>query len=438
MGIDKSGTDSIWHLYYQQPKLTFLDIRNIIHWDFPNTVEEYCQQVGRAGRDGKDSYCMLYLCPHDFYIKENFARGDLPSHQSLRALFKDIFKDEVQQLSINETFKTNHNAQTSQFDIRTSPLSVIYALLELRFNLIRATTPEYSAYSFEATPTYYARLKAHAAPEAKAILSHARKATKLHHIDPAAASQKAGVPRPAIVRLLNELNDRGAIRLRATGVLNKYKVLGPLPRTNKELDALTDKVHAELEGREKQALERIQQVVSLFTRPACFARSLAQNFGMDLPGGSSTTTRCERCTFCVGGGALKLPPAPPKVVDYAGIKKILAATDVRDDPRFLARVAFGIKSPRVGRLKLDRTPVFASLADHDFEVSIFDLLFCALFCFFFLSNGKIWSCSRLTHLIPVAPGRVYQGLWPAKVKTRLCYDMMACWVQLYDSSIWDI
>lgn len=44
------------------------------------------------------------------------------------------------------------------------------------------------------------------------------------------------------------------------------------------------------------------------------------------------------------------------------------ATDVRDDPRFLTRVGFGIKSPRVTKLRLDKTRVFRSLAHHDFEV----------------------------------------------------------------------
>ena len=29
------------------------DIRNIIHWDLSNSIEEYSQQIGRAGRDGR-------------------------------------------------------------------------------------------------------------------------------------------------------------------------------------------------------------------------------------------------------------------------------------------------------------------------------------------------------------------------------------------------
>ncbi|KAH8688238.1 P-loop containing nucleoside triphosphate hydrolase protein [Ilyonectria robusta] len=347
MGIDKS------------------DIRNIVHWDFPNTVEEYCQQVGRAGRDGKPSQCMLYLCPEDFYIKESFARGDLPSRHSLRALLKDIFNNEVVGLSPDDTFKTSHYAQASEFDMRQNTLGTIYAALELRFNLIRAITPEYSSYKFEATPSYFPRLKNSKAPEAKAILDNAKKAKKFHSIDLTSVSQTTGLRRHDIVSLLNQLNETGAIKLTVSGVEQKYKVLGKLPSTSSEIDKLTDQLHETLETREQQALERVQQVVNFVTAPKCFARSIAEHFGMSLPDGKE---KCGHCTFCISGMPVHLPPSPPKAVSQAAIQRVLTTTDVRDDARFLARVAFGIKSPRVTKLKLDKTPAFMSMADQDFSM----------------------------------------------------------------------
>ncbi|KAF5020285.1 hypothetical protein F66182_7661 [Fusarium sp. NRRL 66182] len=347
MGIDKS------------------DIRNVVHWDVPSTVEEYCQQVGRAGRDGKQSYCMLYLCREDFWIRENFARGDLPSHKSLRNLLSDIFDGDVVKLSPGETFKVSHYGQSSEFDIRLGPLSVIYAALELRFNLIRATTPEYSSYKFEATPRYYTRLKGDNSPEGKAILKHAKKAKKYLSIDPTQVASAEGLRRADLVNLVNDLNNHGVIVLTVGGVEQKYKILGKLPKTNAALDDLTDKLYEDLKRREKQALDRLKDMVKLITASECFALSLAQHFGMGLP---DNKKECGHCTFCITGAPVQLPPASPKRMDREALGKVLKATDVRDDARFLARVAFGIKSPRVGKLKLDRTPAFMSMADHDFDM----------------------------------------------------------------------
>lgn len=37
------------------------DIRAIIHYNMPRTFENYVQEVGRAGRDGLEAHCHLFL-----------------------------------------------------------------------------------------------------------------------------------------------------------------------------------------------------------------------------------------------------------------------------------------------------------------------------------------------------------------------------------------
>jgi superfamily II DNA helicase RecQ len=340
------------------------DIRSIIHFDLPSTIEEYSQQVGRAGRDGKPSFCMYYMCPDDFYLRENFARGDLPAKDSLRWLLRDIFSKDVVNLPVGGTFKRSHYVQSRNFDIRQSPLNVIYATLELRFGLIRAITPEYSEYKFVPSSSYHRVMNADSSPEAKAIYKSAKKAKTWHNVDPTVIADSTGIYRTNIVRRLQQLHDQGALELKAGGVEPRYRILKALPKTDEDLQTLVNQVYEDLEKKEQDGLRRMHEVVNLITGEKCFASALAAYFGMDLPGGKE---KCGHCTFCLTGKPVIMPPRPPEVVDIRKIKAVLNACDVRDDPRFLARVAFGIKSPRVTQLKLDKSAVFMSLADHSFE-----------------------------------------------------------------------
>ncbi len=259
---------------------------------------------------------MFYICPEDFYIRENFARGDLPSRRSLRGLLEDIFNEDAISLPIDAVIKVSHYAQSKAFDIRISPLSIIYATLELHFGLIRAITPEYTQYSFEATPTYFSILQADRSEEGKAILSNATKRAKYHYIDVTGVATALGLLRMDLVKKLNELDEKGYIKLKVSGIEHRYRILSHLPSTDREIDELVEKLYADLEFQEEEAMRRIQQMADLITGPKCFALALAEHFGTRLPG---RKRKCGHCTFCITRKRIVLPPTPPKPVDVAGV-----------------------------------------------------------------------------------------------------------------------
>lgn len=82
------------------------DIRYIVHWTLTGTLEEYCQEVGRAGRDGKMAECMLLYCHVDRGLHEWFIKENAPDQPYLLKLLKVIenFKgtDQYRTIASNE------------------------------------------------------------------------------------------------------------------------------------------------------------------------------------------------------------------------------------------------------------------------------------------------------------------------------------------------
>ncbi|RPD55839.1 ATP-dependent DNA helicase [Lentinus tigrinus ALCF2SS1-7] len=342
------------------------NIRQVIHFHMPKTLENYSQEVGRAGRDGLHSDCYMFLCAPDIPILEGFARGDTCAKCGIELWLQQVA---LQPPAPDGTLDFNHYKQAKEYDIRQNVLNLLYAQLELDYGYIRAVTPFYSIYDISSrNAAGWQKVLSDPSPTAVAIRTYWMTKSNGHTVDMVSTAEHSRIDRSELAKKINGWEMDGHIWSKASQVRARYMVMNPMPKSTKEIKALADALYQRMVAREDEAIEKIRKVIEFATNDDCMAQGLAAYFGDEdaVPDGM-----CGQCTFCLNGAGVDFSPVATSIPDPARIKQILDACPERDDPRLLARMAFGITSPRLTYGKWSTAhPLFGCMVDTDFSALV--------------------------------------------------------------------
>ncbi len=338
MGIDKS------------------DIRYVYHYNLPKSLENLAQEIGRAGRDGEDAVCEQLICSEDLNVIRNFACGDTPTLGAVGSFLRRLFGSDQGSVDLNlHTTGYEH-------DIRQLVLRTLLTYLELD-GLIAGGTPYYASYKFKPLQSSSEILGHFNGPRRQFLQGLFRQATKAKTwftIDLDRSSEVLGEPRKRLVSALDYLAEKGWLTLKPSDVRFPYKILQP----DVDVSDLTSRLHQRLLDLEARELARLQQVVDLSTIEGCRWATLCAHFGENLE------QECDHCSWCLEGEAAALKPAEIPEVEpttWENLRALAGEHPLLADPRAATRFLVGLSSPKAGRLRLGKHPLFGSLSTMPFH-----------------------------------------------------------------------
>jgi len=339
MGIDKS------------------DIRRVIHYDLPKSIENYSQEIGRAGRDGLASHCTVLANKSGLNVLENFVYGDTPDQEAIEAVLSQIQASPGQwEIMLSRLSKDSN--------IRLLPLKTLLVYLEMH-QIIEPQYTYFADYRFKLLKDQQfitEQFQGERREFVSQIFACSPKARTWYTVDFEALWQSNQTERKRVVAAIDYFSEKGWIELESKQMTDVYRVKNAQFNLQEQAGSLYDLFRK----KENSEIERITRMLNFFESSQCLSHTLASYFA-----DTNAPEQCGHCSVCRGHtatlpGNLQLSDISDNALK-AWCDPFITACPSLPSTAAVTRFLCGMTSPLNTKIKARQMNGFAKLESYPFR-----------------------------------------------------------------------
>jgi superfamily II DNA helicase RecQ len=281
------------------------DIRFVVHFHLPGSIEAYYQEIGRAGRDGGQSVCLLLFNYADKRTQDYFIEGSYPPPELIAKVYEALVGTRQQRIELSTREIAARAAVRNEMAVQSALIT-----LEKAGHIERGTGAENRASLRLLMPPHLARetIGAKRSAQLKQVLFGLLGGYDLSErtdseIDLAEFADTLGMELSSMRRTLSSLAEAGVLRYQSARRTRGLVMLDEQPATRLRIRPEDLARRAALEQR------KLREMISF-----CYTEDCYRSFILDYFGDRSHEGTCGKCGNCL----LRRRRAPAAAPDYEG------------------------------------------------------------------------------------------------------------------------